>query len=255
MKKRLTDFSLLDKQGSSRFSIGKFLLLLMRLGLAFGLQACAFFSLPTTIKYRLTLEVEANGAVHTGSGVIETRWYNQSSLKGLANGIPWFVHTRGEAVTIDLGSKGLLFVLLTGVETKSRGSKQTYFPDDPQQVLLMQFSPLGQGSITPDFLEKLSHRRDVVKIPASGLPMLVHFRDIHDPATVEQVHPDDLATSFGPEIKLRGATIAITDEPLTIGIEEKLGWLKSLNGGYLTGKHISSTGLAGTLYTGMFERK
>jgi hypothetical protein len=70
----------------------------------------------------------------------------------------------------------------------------------------------------------------------------------------EQVNPDNLAASFGPGVALRGATIAITNDPVTSGIEEKLGWLRSLNGGYLTSKHASSSGLAGMLHAGKFER-
>jgi len=225
----------------------------MGLAITFGVGGCSVA--PEPIKYRLTLEVEVNGIVHTGSSVIETRWYyHEPFLRGLVNGIPWVVQTRGEAVTVDLGSRGVLFALLTGVETKTRGSNQTYFPDDPQQILLTQFSPVGQGSITPDLLEKLSHRRDVVKLPVAGLPMLVRFRDINDPTTAEQVNPNDLAASFGPGVKLKGATIAITDHHVTVGIEKTLPWLKSLNGGYLTGKHASSKGFVGMLYAGKFER-
>lgn len=254
MKKKVTDPSLVHERGPSRFSIGKLLLLLIGLGLIFGVGACFLYSLPKAIRYRLALEVEMNGAVQTGSGVIEERWYNQSYFKDLANGTAWVVHTRGEAVSVDLGSRGILFALLTGPERKSRGSSKTYFSPDPQQVLLTQFSSVGQGSMTPDLLEQLSRRRDIVKIPVAGLPMLVRFRDINDPTTLEQVNPDDLAASFGPGIKLRGATIAITDEPVTVGIEEKLSWLKSLNGGYLTAKHVPIKGLAGMFYAGMFER-
>ncbi len=255
MKKEVTNGSLAHERGPGRFSIGKLLFLLIGLGIIFAIGVCILYCLPKVIKYRLTLEVEMNGTVQTGSGVIEERWYNQIYFKDLANGIPWVVHTRGEAVTVDLGSRGSLFALLTGPERKSRGSSQTYFSPDPQQVLLTQLSPVGQGRITPDILEQLSRRRDIVKIPVEGLPMLVRFRDISDPTSVEEVNPDDLAASFGPGIKLRGATIAISDEPVTVGIEEKLRWLKVLNGGYLAGKHFPIKGPAGMYYAGMFQQK
>jgi hypothetical protein len=236
----------------SKPRFGQVLMLTAGLGCALVLGSCAPST--QTIRYRLTLEVEADGMVRRGSSVIETRWSDQSLLKGLANGMSWVVHTRGEAVIVDLGSRGILFALLTGVETKARGSNLSYFPEDPQQVLLTPFGAIGQGSITADFLRKLSLRRDVLKVPVSGLPMLVRFRDVHDPMTVEQVDPSDLEASFGPGVKLRGATIAITDDPVTYRIEEKLGWLRSLNGGYLTGKHASGPGLVGMLHAGKFER-
>jgi hypothetical protein len=258
MKKRFSGITLVDKRGSGSFSFGKCFLLLVVLGITFAVGTAAVYSIPKPIRYRLTLEVEDNGTVHTGSGVIESRWYNQIFMKDLANGTPWTVQTRGEAVTVDLGSRGLLFALLTGVERKARGavgSHKTYFAPDPQQIMLMQFSPVGQGSMTTEILEDISHRRDVVNMPFADLPMLVRFRDINDPLTIEPVNPNDLAASFGPGVKLRSATIAITDEPVTVGIEEKLGWLKSSKGGYLPHNDASSARFVGILHAGMFELK
>ena len=227
-------------------------MLIMGLGTDLGLASCK--PRGSTINYRLTLEVEADGIVYSGSGVIETRWYNQSYLKGLANGIPWVVHCRGEAVSVDLGSRGVLFALLTGVKTNAAGTGQFYFPEDPQQVLLTQVGLASQGRITPEVLNSLSHRRDVLQVPKSGLPMLVRFRDIHDPITVEQVDPENLAASFGPGVELHGATIAVTDEPVSSGIDKKLDWLKTLDGRYLTGEGASGPGLAGMLHGGKFKR-
>jgi hypothetical protein len=47
----------------------------------------------------------------------------------------------------------------------------------------------------------------------------------HDPATAERVNPFDLAASFGSGIKLQRATIEMTIDPVTTGIEQKLPWL------------------------------
>jgi hypothetical protein len=62
-------------------------------------------------------------------------------------------------------------------------------------------------------------------LPLDKLPMLVRFRDISDPKSVERVGPNDLATSFGPGVKHVRAMIEITDAPVTTGIEARLGWL------------------------------
>ncbi len=53
----------------------KLLLLLIRLGMVFGVGVWFLYSLPKVIRYRLTLEVEMNGVGQTGAGVIEERWY------------------------------------------------------------------------------------------------------------------------------------------------------------------------------------
>jgi hypothetical protein len=55
--------------------------------------------------------------------------------------------------------------------------------------------------------------------------MLVRFRDLHDPASVERVDPSDLAASFGAGVKLERMSIEITDAPVTKGIEAVLPWL------------------------------
>jgi hypothetical protein len=58
--------------------------------------------------------------------------------------------------------------------------------------------------------------------------MLVRFRDIADPTSVEKVDPDNLAASFGEGVKLRRITVQLTDDPVTTGIEKRLGWLRSV---------------------------
>lgn len=56
-------------------------------------------------------------------------------------------------------------------------------------------------------------------------PYLVTFKDIADPTSVVRVDPDDLAASFGAGYRLKAITVQVTDEPVTVGIVKKLGWL------------------------------
>ena len=59
----------------------------------------------------------------------------------------------------------------------------------------------------------------------SAYPMLVTFGDLADPTSVAEVDPDDLAATFGEGVKLKRITVELTDDPVTTGIEERLGWL------------------------------
>ncbi|NMW31962.1 hypothetical protein HKD42_07810, partial [Altererythrobacter sp. RZ02] len=59
----------------------------------------------------------------------------------------------------------------------------------------------------------------------SAYPMLVTFGDLSDPTSVAQVDPDDLAASFGTGTTLKRITVQMTDDPVTTGIEQRLGWL------------------------------
>jgi hypothetical protein len=96
--------------------------------------------------------------------------------------------------------------------------------------------------------------------------MLVRFRDVNDPKTVEQVHPHNLAERFGTSVKLIGATLEIvpagsqlycdTDEPITTGALERSAWPKRLNGGYLDGAFAGGgAALSNALHGGNFKTR
>lgn len=63
------------------------------------------------------------------------------------------------------------------------------------------------------------------KVPRESRPMLVTFDELGDPTSVALVDPDDLASTFGEGYVLRRITVQMTDDPVTTGIEERLGWL------------------------------
>jgi hypothetical protein len=177
------------------------------------------------IKYRLTLQVDVDGVVHEGSGVIETEWTHYPKwLQGITN--PWRVEVHGEAVVVDLGSRGLLFALLTGLAKYDDG-QQSVNPTDPEAIL-SNFHYTGRQGLTQESLDGLARRRDIIDIPFPDLPEFVRFGDIRNPGSVEQVNPDALDVKFGPGVKLVRATLAITDAPVSSGIEARLTWLNGL---------------------------
>jgi hypothetical protein len=189
--------------------------------------------LPTKIHHRLTLKIESEGTVYTGSGVIETVWYPGLKIGGAWFGNIWNVHVRGEAVAVDLGERGTLFALLTGPETLEAGGRhgESFFPHDPERIPLEAFAMEKSSSavLTQDFLNAISRRRDTVDLPLNKLPMLVRFTNLADPRSVERVDPNNLPASFGPGVRIVSATLAVTDDPVTAGIEKKLVWLQAPN--------------------------
>ncbi len=62
-------------------------------------------------------------------------------------------------------------------------------------------------------------------------PMMVRFRDLRDPLSVEPVDPDTIGVQ-----RIRLET---THDPVTTGIEKRLTWLTALKGGYLSGRFTS----------------
>lgn len=180
-----------------------------------------------TVRYRLTLEAEAAGELKTGSGVVEVTY---RKIFGIASQYELAIDVRGEAVVLDLGSRGVVFALLKAGADDRSGA---------EWIVLRAFEFPG-GSLPRPVeegvrqVELLSGKRE---LPLTSLPLLVRFRDSNDPQTVESVDSLDMERSFGAGVKLVRATLeivasgawplnrlGITGEPITTGIEKKLAW-------------------------------
>ncbi len=132
---------------------------------------------------------------------------------------------------VDLGVRGFMFALLTR-DLSRKGS------DSPGGYEFTVFSDLraraaqqsyGSGDLAIAlFIDALNRAKPKGEVPIANLALLVRFRDPNDPTTVDRVDPYNLAASFGAGVKLLRATVEITDDPLTTGIEKKLRWLDHL---------------------------
>ncbi|MDJ0979954.1 MAG: hypothetical protein QNI87_15620, partial [Erythrobacter sp.] len=72
----------------------------------------------------------------------------------------------------------------------------------------------------------------------------------------ERVDPDDLSASFGEGVELQRITVELTDEPVTTGIEERLGWLGEYPEPSLRPGHdLKDYSLPATLRHGDFLRR
>lgn len=174
---------------------------------------------PDTHRYRLTVHVEVDGELKSGSGVIQVAMTPSPS-----DGPPTTVD--GEAVVLDLGPRGMLFVLLSGADNSGAAdiTRRTFMPTT------------GGGEAANKALSKARSR---VELQPSELPALVTFKDIGDPQTIVHVRPDDLASAFGPGVRFVSATIELTDDPVTRRIDKVLPWLSAANGG-LGGRFAST---------------
>ena len=167
------------------------------------------------------LDVDVDGTSVSGSGVIQVK---QSDTRPLFKSMGGFGNeVVGEAVVIDLGSRGTFFALLRGpkIGLGSLGA--------PAWLLFHVFADLLNSEKDPlpkvRLLKELRPRRT---LGVDEIPMLVRFRDLNDPQSVEQIDPTNLAASFGSGIALRDVVIEVTNDPITVGIETKLPWLKTI---------------------------
>ena len=180
-----------------------------------------------TVRYRLTLAAEVDGKPAIGSGVIEVTYRKNPRLLGASADI--VTEVRGEAVSIDLGKRGVVFALL------ARGKHPR---SDPENIIPVLYGLTTGGLDSADIpsVNLLSGRRD---LPFELLPPLAHFDDPRNAGTVALVDPGDLAASPVSPVSIGGAQIEIvsvgywpfsrfgtTGVPVSRGIEEKLQWLR-----------------------------
>lgn len=173
---------------------------------------------PRVVRYRLTIEIEDSGVIRTGSVVQEEHCtFNDGLLKGLGSAVD--CGAKGEALVVDLGEKGLLFAVLKRDEANPASLEPFGLLVDARRDILDKIG------LTSSAMARIAKASGSTEIGLNKLPLLVRFRDLNDPKTVERIDPRDLATSFGLEVGLKRATIEVIHDPLTTGIEKRLSWL------------------------------
>ena len=193
------------------------------------LAGCDFFnsSLPT-YRYRLTIEVDTPQGLRTGSSVAEVHTTKQGTWNidspGVINSVVF-----GEAVAVDLPNGQTLFAVLSDNWSMHIGRAfEASVP--PTGVIDLRARTKAMRAdralrTLPDWSDSKRTRND----PGIRIyPLLVRFRDIADPASVEEVPYDNLAASFGEGYALRRMTVQRTRDRITTGIEQRLPWLEDL---------------------------
>lgn len=183
-------------------------------------------------RYRMTIEVETPEGLQTGSAVREV---TVQQLDGPINpstaGVDVKVH--GEAVTVDLGKRGILFALM-------RNSMMG--PDYAYNIIFHAFpGPPGFTAEGISYYSSLKGAEETLSF--DDYPTFIKFRDPKDPTTIELVQDieiyeekipaggykkhlslkaDHFENLFGKGVKIKKITIEMTDAPVTKSIEKYL---------------------------------
>jgi hypothetical protein len=176
-------------------------------------------SWPRMARVRFTVEIDDNGRPVSGSAVQEVDCaFNDGLIRMGAAALSCGV--KGEALVVDLGAKGLLFVLLTADPGRRHlsGSPWGIFEYANRDL----YDPVG---LTAAAFDRIASQRTAVAVDAAHTPMMVRFRDVNDPTTIELVDPEHLDASFGGRVRFSKATVAITTDAITTGIEKSTPWL------------------------------
>jgi hypothetical protein len=170
----------------------------------------------SSFRYRMTVD-----GSHSGTAVYEML---AEKVRGplLPEEKPGGSIIKGEALVIETPS-GPVFVLLksaAGGGDLEGAVVRALAPDIPWNgqpnfwKAVNRLSGAGNGDAKGD-------------LPRADWPMMVRFRDLNDPKSVEQVDPDTIG--------VKRIALETTSDPVTVGIEKRLGWLPTLKGGYLNG--------------------
>jgi hypothetical protein len=179
-----------------------------------------YTSPPFTHRYRVVIEIEADGQLKTGSIVVEVSAREYESPVNAVNRNPSIeVKERGEAAFIDLG-KGRHVVAMLGISLR-RGADPGFFAS---ALAWLVFKPPSRERRIEEF-EELSKMTGRAVLPREYILRLLSFSNLDDPLSFRFVRRDELGVVFGPDISFKQAWIELTAEPVVYLLDQKLPWL------------------------------
>jgi hypothetical protein len=182
-----------------------------------ALVAAYMYTYPIyTYRYRLTVNIELDGKVHSGSSVIEIGW---QAGPAIGDGGGYGPTIRGQATLVDLGDRGVVVATLG----ESYGPARDGALGAPW-VAAEAFGNHSTGDEIPD-LPRLRGKRDLA---LNKLPRFLWFSNPQDPNTARKLLVQDIPATFGSAARFAGATVEITNDPIVVDIRQKFSWLKPL---------------------------
>jgi len=205
---------------------------IVALSIAVLLTSCGYRS--EEFRYRMTVEVDTPQGLRTGSSVIEVKVSDPGPNSLPEAGVNTKV--RGEAIAVDLPGGKTLFALLSSTDSADGAAGYAYEALKPTQYRgdyaviqktkeLKRMRGVGALRCPKTWYDRGGRRVGRKEDIRTDCPILVSFRDLRDPRSVELVDPANLAATFGERVSLHRITVQITDEPVTSGIQQRLGWL------------------------------
>jgi hypothetical protein len=165
-------------------------------------------------RYKLTISVETPEGLKTGSNVVELDFFKSWS------GEPH--RTYGQALVLDLGASGMLVALL------SQQKEEAWEQDDPKYMILKKCGGDERNILGPiDIAQRISACKSAYPLALSELPDILLLKNAKDPASASVVDPGNPGDVLGSNVVIRAATIQVTQEPLTHGVDEHLPVLRN----------------------------
>ena len=211
-----------------------YLTVAVAVAVALPLAACSdllgFKTLPT-YRYQVTVEVNTPEGLRRGSSVIQVETHRGPGWAPDKYPASWNVS--GDAVTVDLGQRGKLFMALRlGV------SSESWAPE----AMLSLIPPVDYRA-APEGDDRLIEIQHVLALKGwhcikgcqgeaeyktrrnGGMPLFLAFSNLADPASVRLLKPDQIGQVFGRDVTLRAIKLMVTSKPVTRTAVANLPWL------------------------------
>jgi hypothetical protein len=186
------------------------ILVLVSLAFCMLASACTSYSFENI---KVTVTVEDNGVLYTGSSVQQLMCHGTVTLMG-AWMQPGGCEPKGEAVAVKIGDKGWAFMIFSGYEG----------PDDTELDFKEVFYPRAIREGRP-----AKSKSKAWYVPLDRPPMFVRFKNLSDRRTVERVDAKRFDKHFGAGVKLVSIKCEPTFQWVTRGkVPKLLPWLDEL---------------------------
>jgi hypothetical protein len=192
-------------------------------------------SFPTTsYRYRLTVNIESDGRLRSGSSVIEvSREYFPEWAVHFSNGFRFRDSLVGQAIVIDVDSKGAIVALLGGspsdrcaVGASSLVGRALAEPVPPRDATRQGCENGYYSSFEVERQLSQAHGHKV--LAPDNMPAFMWFADKSQLSSARYLDPSDFAAVIGNNTKLSSVELEMTDDVPQFNINEKLPVLANL---------------------------
>jgi hypothetical protein len=175
------------------------------------------------VHYRLTFGVEVGGVPYTGSTVIQFIYQEIPYWQMLTVPTSAALY-KGQAGCIKLAD-GKMVCLMPGAETMVFG-RPFYIVGLPNDLLSVNVSPTGpKKKARPIGVSNAATVTGSSDIPINLVPPMIVLDDPAHPSSAHLFDPNHPEQTLGAQSRFLGAQIAVTNEPVSHGIETILPWL------------------------------
>jgi hypothetical protein len=164
-------------------------------------------------RYRLTVNIEIDGKVHSGSSVIDITWHHGVKI---GDGSEFGPLLRGQAPIVDLDQHGIVVASLIANDNSNDGWSALWLV------------PRAFGDEHGVNLEMLPSLRGKRELAPNNLPRFLWFANPQVPTTGRKISVADIPSVVSPSARFMNASVEITDDPVVITIRDKLPWIKKI---------------------------